>query len=153
MDLQIGTDPKADKNRKDAVQGDLRLSIGSFKGVPTAVLYRKVSDVKKPKVFSSGVVKAYTMDYVDTVADAKFTVKITQGKGYSVEAVIPLTALGLTPTHGLILRGDLGVTHGDPAGDRTRLRTYWSNQQTGIVDDAVYELKMEPKNWGELAFE
>ena len=55
----------------------------------------------------------------------------------------------MTPAAGVKLRGDVGVTHGDPAGTRTRLRTYWSNQQTGLVDDAVYELKMTPKNWGE----
>ena len=133
--------------------GDLRLSIGNFAGKPTAVLYRKVSTVKKPKVFSSGVVKAYAMDYVDVVADANIQVKVTQGKGYTVEAAIPWAALGWKPVAGLVLRGDLGVTHGDPAENRTRLRTYWSNQQTGIVDDAVYELQMEPKNWGEIAFE
>lgn len=50
------------------------------------------------------------------------------------------------------IRGDLGVTHGGAGGERTRLRSYWSNQQTGIVDDAVFELKMEPANWGELTF-
>jgi len=44
------------------------------------------------------------------------------------------------------------VTHGDQAGQRTRLRTYWNNQQTGIVDDAVFELQMEPKRWGEIKF-
>jgi len=25
---------------------------------------------------------------------------------------------------------------------RTRLRTHWNNQETGLVDDAVFELKM-----------
>jgi len=43
-------------------------------------------------------------------------------------------------------------THGDPSGTRTRLRSYWSNQHTGIVDDAVFELMMEPKNWGTIQF-
>ena len=56
------------------------------------------------------------------------------------------------------LRGDFGVTRGDAevrpteASQRTRLRTYWSNQHTGIVGDVVFELQMEPKNWGELIF-
>ena len=83
---------------------------------------------------------------------AKTRVTVTPDKGYVVEAAVPLAALGLTPSKGLLLRGDLGVTHGDPAGQRTRLRTYWSNQQTGLVDDAVFELQIEPKNWGELEF-
>ena len=151
VDFQLGTDPKADKNRNEAVQGDLRLSIGNCQGKETTVLYRKVSSAKKPKTFSSGVVKSYVMEFVDVLADAQ--IKITKrGDGYVVEAAIPLAALGLAPSDGLALRGDFGATHGDPAGQRTRLRTYWSNQHTGIVDDAVFELQMEPKNWGEIVF-
>jgi len=47
--------------------------------------------------------------------------------------------------------GDLGATHGNPAS-RTSLRTYWANQETGLVNDAVHELRMKPKNWGEIIF-
>ena len=57
VDFQLGTDPKAAKDRREAVLGDLRLSIGNFQGHPTAVLYRKVSATRTPKTFSSGVVK------------------------------------------------------------------------------------------------
>jgi hypothetical protein len=151
VDFQLGTDPNADKKRKDPGAGDLRLSIGNFQGTPTAVLYRKVSDTKKPKTFSSGVIHDYPMDYVDVVSDAKITVK-TNGKGYVVEAVVPLADLGLHPSPGLALRGDFGATHGGPDGRRTRLRTYWNNQHTGLVDDAVFELMMEPQYWGDLQF-
>ena len=48
------------------------------------------------------------------------------------------------------LRADFGVTHGDKAGGDTVLRTYWSNQNTGLVSDEVYELEMTPAAWGEL---
>jgi hypothetical protein len=64
VDLQLGTDPVADPKRTEPVKGDLRLSIGNFQGQPTAVVYRKVADEKKPKTFSSGVVKEYVMDSV-----------------------------------------------------------------------------------------
>jgi len=147
VDFQLGTDPQPDKNRGEAGRGDLRLSIGNLQGKPTAVIYRKVATTRKPMVFSSGVVKSYAMDYVDVVADVKITVKLNPGRGYVVEAAIPVAALGITPAVGLTLRGDFGVTHGDPAGTRTRLRSYWSNQHTGLVDDAVFELQMEPRYW------
>ena len=75
-----------------------------------------------------------------------------RGDGYVVEAAVPLASFGLKPSAGLSLRGDFGVTYGDAAGQRTRLRNYWNNQHTGIVDDAVFELMLEPKNWGELLF-
>jgi len=153
VDFQLGADPKADKNRSEAVRGDLRLSIGNFQGKPTAVLFRKVSEVKKPKTFSSGVVKEYRMDYMDVVSEARIKVQLDDGKQwYVVEAAVPLSVLGIKPVDGLVLKGDFGVTHGDAAGQRTCLRTYWNNQKTGIVDDAVFELMMEPKNWGEMVF-
>jgi len=152
VDFQLGVNAKADKNRAEAVNGDLRLSIGNSQGTPTAVLYRKVSAVKKPKTFSSGIVRAYTMDDVEVLAGLPIKVKVNPGRGYLIETAIPLAALGFTPNAGLVLRGDFGVTHGDPAGTRTRLRSYWSNQHNGIVDDAVFELQMEPKYWGEMLF-
>jgi hypothetical protein len=61
--------------------------------------------------------------------------------------------LGLEPKDGLTLHGDLGVTHGNTEGNDTALRTYWNNQGTGIVSDEVFELKMEPRNWGEIVFQ
>ena len=152
VDLQLGTDPAADPKRTKAAKGDLRLSIGNYKGKPTAVLYRFVSDEKKPRTFSSGVVQNWQVDWVDVLAEADIKVKVTEGKGYVVEAAIPLAALGLKPAPKLSLRGDVGVTHGDSAGARTRLRTYWSNQETGLVDDVVFELQPAPNNWGELIF-
>jgi len=152
VDFQIGADPKADKNRGEAAAGDLRLVIGNFKGTPTAVLFRKVAkDKRNRKVFSSGVVKEYPMDSVAAVEGAKIEVK-KRGDGYVVEAAIPLAALDLKPADGLVLRGDFGALHGDPGGQDTVLRTYWNNQHTGIVNDEVFELMMEPKNWGEFIF-
>jgi len=153
VDFQFGSDAKSDPKRTEAGIGDFRLSIGNYQGQPTAVLYRKVSVVKKPKAFTSGVIKHYEMGYVDVVHEAKITVNIRPDRhGYTVEAAIPLTALDFTPQPGVAYHGDFGVTFGDPAGARTRLRSYWANQVTGLVDDAVFELLLEPKNWGILVF-
>lgn len=152
VDFQLATDPTANPKRSQAAKGDLRVSIGNFKGTPTAVLYRFINAEKKPRTFSSGVVQGWQVDWVDVLATA--TLKVKPGKDqYTVEAAMPLAALGLTLTPKLALRGDLGVTHSDPAGARTRLRTYWANQQTGLVDDVVFELQPAPQNWGTLTFE
>jgi hypothetical protein len=78
---------------------------------------------------------------------------VPQMVGYeSDESILgsPFYVMGHVP--GLILRGDLGATHGDKSGNDTMLRTHWNNQTTGIVNDEVFELRMEPKNWGELEF-
>lgn len=151
VDLQLATDAQAKPKRDKAGPGDLRLSIGNFKGAATAVLYRPVAKTKHPMTFSSGVVKNYKLDSVEVLNDAQ--VKVTKrGDSYVVEAAVPLASLGLKPSTALSLHGDFGVTYGDAAGQRTRLRNYWNNQHTGIVDDAVFELMLEPKNWGEVRF-
>ena len=151
VDFQLGTDPEADENRAEAAKGDLRLSIGNFRGKPTAVLYRKIAEQQDPKTFSSGIVKGYTMDSVVVLQDAK--IEVMKGdRWYVVEIAVPLATLGLKPFAGMKLSGDFGATHGTPAGDDTLLRTYWNNQATGLVNDEVFELKMEPKNWGQILF-
>ena len=153
VDFQIAT--KATAKHGAPVIGDLRLSIGSFNGKPAAVIYREVAakvGILSPKTFSSGVIAKFVVADVRVLKDANIKVKIRKN-GYSVEAAIPLAALGLKPADGLKLTGDFGVTHGDPKGRDTVLRTYWSNQATGIVNDEVFELKLEPGNWGELIFE
>jgi len=152
VDFQVGADPSADEKRREAVRGDVRLSIGPLAGRPTAVAYRAVADEKSPRVFSSGVVAEYRMDSVQVLQDVRVHVKTSKG-GYTVEAAVPLRTLGLVPRPGLRLRGDFGVTHGDAAGTDTMLRTGWNNQATGIVNDEVFELKMEPARWGLLLFQ
>ena len=152
VDFQLATDPAADPRRAEAGRGDLRLSIGLFAKKPQAVIYRRVADDPHPRTFSSGTVKDYVMQSVLPQEGAEILVKTPAKDRYVVEARVPLAALGLTPRAGLELHGDFGVTYGDPAGQRTRLRAYWANQHTGIVDDAVSELKMEPRLWGTLLF-
>ena len=150
-DLQLGTNPGAPKDRTAAAPGDLRVSIGNFQGIPIAVLYRKLSADKKPMEFNSGVEKRYVMECVAVVPEAKIEVKINPDrKGYVVEAAIPFAELGFTPAAGLALRGHLGVTHSDPAGQRTHPRVCWSNQHTGFVNDGVFELEMELDYRGEI---
>jgi hypothetical protein len=152
VDLQMGTDPKAPAGRKDGVLGDFRLSIGAFQGQPTAVLYRNVAAQKNPKTFNSGVVQGYVMESVVALKDA--VIKVTpQNKRYIVEAAIPLASLDFEPAPGLVLRGDFGATHSNNEGRDTALRTHWSNQNTGLVSDEVFELQMTPAAWGEIVFE
>lgn len=155
VDLQLQTVP--DARRDKAAPGDLRLAVGPVGGVPTAVLYRFVAgagQVKKPREFSSGVVQNWQVDVVESVALPLLSVTAeADKKTYRVLATIPWTTLDVPPPEGgTEWRGDVGATHGDPAGRRTRLRTYWANQQTGLVDDVVFELQPAPRNWGDWVF-
>ena len=88
------------------------------------------------------------------LAGAKIEVKVdAKARRYIVEATIPLAEIGLKPASGMTVGGDFGATFGDPDGKDTVLRSYWSNQATGLVADEVWELVLEPKNWGRISFE
>ena len=154
VDFQLAADPGAEAQREKPVLGDWRLSIGNFKGTPTAVLYRPVANgdqPRRPRSFSSGIIKDYVVADVRVLTDADLKVE-KRGDGYVVQAAIPWAALEMAAPAGRTLRGDFGVTYGDAAGQRTRLRSYWSNQHTGLVDDVVFELLLEPRYWGDITF-
>jgi hypothetical protein len=155
VDFQMGTDTKAAADREKPALGDLRLSIGNFRGTPTAVLYRPVANEKAPRMFVSGTVKeGYEIQSVKVLENIKIEVKLSpDGSGYLVEAAVPLSDLDLKPVSGTVYRGDFGVTFGDPEGKDTSLRSYWNNQATGLVADEVWELVPVPKNWGQIRFE
>ena len=53
-DLQLATDPRAKPDRANPALGDLRVSLGNFKGNPAAVIYRKMSGSDTEKAALSG---------------------------------------------------------------------------------------------------
>jgi hypothetical protein len=143
VDLQIQA---PDVEGKKAYQ---RLSIGNLKGKATAILYREKSNIKKPASFSSGVISTFPVDYVSVAPEVQIKTTI-RGKVYWIQAAIPWNTLGIKPTPGAKYAVDFGATHGDKNGTDTVLRTHWNNTNTGLVNDEVFELKHEPKSWGEL---
>ena len=119
-------------------------------GAPKAVVYRKVSDEKRPMRFFSGVWRdGVEFDFVGEVeADVRVA---ERAGGYVVEASVPLAALGVD-AKAQKLRGDFGATFGNDAADDTVLRAHWSNQATGLVADEVAELLFRPALWGDVEF-
>ena len=77
----------------------------------------------------------------------------TRNGGYKIAFSVAEKDLGLAaPLAGRTAKGDFGVTFGDTAGRDTVLRVFKFNKETGIVSDEVEELKLQPNNWGEIAF-
>jgi hypothetical protein len=156
VDVQLGCDPSALSNRTSPAPGDVRLLIAPFKGEPVAVLYRhRVPGTKQPVAFSSPW-RTENVDVVKRLASAKLNVAVGRNAagrgGYIVEAAIPLAQLGLKPEPGQEYRADFGVLYGDAAGLVTGLRSYWSNQNTGLVSDVPGEIMLQPNTWGTVQF-
>jgi len=153
VDLQLGTDPSAPADRKGAAPGDLRLLIAPFNGQPLAVRYRyrlKDKTGAAPVEFASPW-RSERVDDVSKLAGAEIRVQ-TWGEGYRVEAVLPLSELGLGAVAGQTLKGDFGVIYGDRQGTINLSRVYWSNPATGLVNDVPGETLLSPDLWGAVKF-
>jgi len=149
VDFQIGTNPRAQVERAEAVKGDLRVIIAPFQGRNIAVLYKYVvSGSQEPIAFSSPV-GTVEVDVVKQIESAQIAVRKGDGH-YSLEAKIPLEALAFHPRGGQRLTGDFGVIWSDGLGQKNAARCYWTNSAAGIVADLFSEAKIEPNRWGEI---
>lgn len=148
VDLMIGTDPSAPRNRTAPVAGDLRLLIAKPRGKLTVMLYRAVvpgTAEAKRTWFESPIGKVA----FDQVGDVTTQVQVAEQNG-DIEVSLPLTLIGLTPRMDMELHADLGVLRGN--GTQTIQRSYWNNLDTAIVSDIPSEARLQPANWGVWKF-
>ncbi|MHC5053170.1 MAG: GDSL-type esterase/lipase family protein [Planctomycetota bacterium] len=153
VDLQIGTDPAADPDRKGPAPGDVRLLVAPYQDSNIAVLYRhRVAKGPKDPVTFSSPWRSEIVDEVRRLESAR--IKVDRGDiWYRVKVIVPLAELGLREPAGKAFRADFGVLYGDPAGTQTGLRSYWSNQATMLVSDVPGEIMLFPARWGVARFE
>lgn len=149
VDVQLSATSNCLQN---AVAGDVRFVAAPFQGKPVVLEMReKCVGAKSPHTYSSPVA-TYVFEKADL--NEKVKVKLTTNNGNSTALLtIPWTEIGVTPKSGLALRGDIGFILSDAAGKVNAARIYWSNQQTGLVNDIPHEAKLAPSKWGTLLFE
>jgi hypothetical protein len=148
LDLMLGTDTVADRNRREPVRGDLRLLVAEVGGRTRAVLFREVApDAPKGRdlLYQSPIGRVH----FDEVADISGSI-VLAGHDGDFEFSLPLEVLGLRPKKGLEILGDLGVLRGD--GAQTTRRIYWNNLDTALVSDLPSEARLRPTNWGVWQF-
>jgi sugar lactone lactonase YvrE len=149
VDFQFATDAQADPKRRGPVPGDKRLVIGPFEGQSVAVLYEHRKPGGENPIEFTSPWRGEKVDDVRRLPGVRIDVTTSDG-GYEVKAAIPLQAIGLSLAPAQSIRADFGVTYGDAGGTDTNLRSYWSNQSTGLVDDIPGEIMLSPDLWGQL---
>jgi len=152
VDLQIGSDPKANPKRSGPVPGDMRLLIAPFQGGNIAVLYRHRQPGTTDSVVFQCPWRSEKVDSVKKLDSAKIAVTKT-GDSYIVEVSVPLSDLGLSSSLGKTLRGDFGIIYGDAEGTTNIFRNYWSSQATGLINDVPGEIMLSPNLWGDINME
>ncbi len=78
--------------------------------------------------------------------------RVERGDGrYAVSFSLPLAWLseGGRP---MSVKADFGIIFGDRDGTINQSRVYWSNKETGLVNDVPGEIMPEPNAWGTLRF-
>jgi hypothetical protein len=152
VNFEFSTDPAARPDRSTPAPGDRRLLIAPYRGKPLAVLYGyRERGATRPVGFSSPW-RTERVDRVVRLDSARIEVRRQPG-AYVLTAAIPLTDLGLPRQGAVTLKGDFGVIYGDESGSIDLLRSYWSNQATGLVSDVPGEIMINPRLWGTLRFE
>ncbi|MGE3406003.1 MAG: hypothetical protein AB7I37_04255 [Pirellulales bacterium] len=150
VDLQLGLDPEAASDRQAPAEGDLRLLMTYMGDAPAAVLYR-------PIVAGAPAEKAWRV--VSPVGEVAFDevrrlervyiAATREENSYTLEAAVPLDALGLHPAD-TRLKLDWGMLTTGPDGNEVLRRVYWANQATGTVADAPSEARLHPNLWGHV---
>ncbi|QJW98931.1 hypothetical protein [Frigoriglobus tundricola] len=144
LDLMIGTDPKAARDRTAPAAGDVRVVVTRTDGKPAVTLYRAVAP-GAPKAdgvqFESPIGKV-GFDQVQSISEH---VRLA-GAGGNFEFSVPLKVLGFKPAANTEVLADIGVLRG--LEGRTVRRTYWSNKHTVLVSDLPSEARLYPERWG-----
>lgn len=123
----------------------IRVLLAPVAGKNTAVVYKPTGS-GKVYTFQSPV-RTSQFGYVAEESSIKYVV--TPGKNeYIVTAEIPWSVLGITPSVGLKLKGDIGMLFGDQTNSNIGQRVQWVDKGTNVVNDEPTESEFFPGKWG-----
>lgn len=152
IDFMIQTNAGADRFRKSAARGDIRLLFAELNGKIVCVKYDYVNP-KSPRServeFKSDVAKT-TISSVKELKRLSAWAQRSNGH-FTLRAVIPLSCI--TERLPKETRFDVGRIAGDPSGAVSVERVYWSNKATSLMSDEPTQAGVEPRLWGKAVFE
>ncbi|MGH7226081.1 MAG: hypothetical protein ACRELF_22940, partial [Gemmataceae bacterium] len=144
LDLMLGANPEAARDRTLPVAGDLRLVVARTEGKTSATLFRAVAadaDKADSVSFESPIGKV-SFDRVRLVSER---VQLAQSGG-NYEFSAPLKVLGFRPSAGKEILADIGLLRGKEG--RTMQRVYWSDKSAVLISDLPSEARLHPERWG-----
>lgn len=151
VDLQLQTDPDAPLDRKNPAPGDIRLLIAPYRDGIATVVYQPVAPGAAADAAWTTRTLVYetSFDRVEQLSAIRVSHQTTDS-GYTVNAIIPFSAIGLKLKEGQRLKFDWGVLTTGPDGVEVLQRLYWANKSTAIISDEAAEARISPQLWGTL---
>ncbi len=118
-----------------------------------AVTYRPHGESSSPFVFESPVRKtAFAHTAIEQGVEIQSQISGDKTR-YLVSAKVPWSVLGIEPSPGLELRGDVAVLFSDQTGALIGQRRHWADPHTNVINDVPTEAEFYPANWGVLTLE
>lgn len=138
--------------RKEPVEGDVRLLIGLHNGKATLVgMKPKSKDLKRVQAYSNPAGYTHSFDFIGPVEGAEVSA-VKTADGYTVVGRVPLAFLRpLSFAPGTELRFDADVLGSDPSGQKTVTRTFWhsaGDSALTMTQDLPTEAWLYPCYWG-----
>ena len=149
IDIQIATTPAADPARKTAAVGDLRILVTRQGGKTVAMMYRpKVAGFKGQPIVLKSPANQQAFDSIEPV-DVGLDYQPSPNS-FTAVVTLPLKLLGMSIKPGQLIKMDVGYIFGDPAGNQTSAREYWSNNgfSANVTNDVPNESLLVPSEWG-----
>lgn len=150
IDVQIATNLTADPERREPAPGDIRILVTRQKGKPFAVIFRtRVRGFKGERVVLQSPTGKVAFDSIETTDKIGLLYR-KKKRGFEATVTIPLDLIGLKLEPLSVVRLDLGYIFGNSAGNRSAVRSYWSNTSftASVVNDIPHESRLEPEHWG-----
>jgi hypothetical protein len=152
VELLLQTQPGAVPQRPAPVRGDVRLVFSIHQGKPVCVLYDYSAEdlLLVPVQFRTGS-RVTECDKVSRLGGARVELR-REPSSLTLEASVPLAALGLRPEAFKETRGDLGRVVGAPDRPVAVRRVYWANRHAPPAGDLAAEAALQPAQWGVFRF-
>ncbi len=157
LDIQLGTDPQADPDRKTPAPGDIRLLISRRDGKTWAVIMQpKVAGFTGERIKLTSPTGFEEFDSIAVTDQVELRNYRKTANGFTVTVVVPRDLVGLeNVSPGETLRMDVGYIFGNAGGTNAAQRAYWQNNSftANVVNDIPHESRLEPAEWGTARIE
>ena len=134
----------------DGTPAPQRIMLALVNGKPEVLAMRpQWPDKAHPYTYFTQAAGKVPMDYVWHLPEAALAVKTARG-GYTAEAAIPASVLGIKPAAGLLLNFDVQVIFSDAAGSLNAATAWWHSTGNGpmCTVDIATEARLYPEAWG-----
>ena len=142
--------------RKDNRPGDVRVLLARITDTPAGTAFQTAywplkPGAQNPQTISSPAASR-RFDEIAPLPGVTFAYAIAAER-YTVEAQVPLKALGIEPGRNVAVGFDTAIAVSNEAGRQRERSVHWAGETEGPVVDRPGDAALKPDTWGTLVFD